>query len=125
MLGENLPGLRRSVKGDAVMRENHKSTSTQSHANPPHGTEWLPTDPPRVAPALMTASEAAAYLRLTEDGRDIGDALKSLEYLVTTGRVRPCRVGRFNRFTRAELDRFMHEQTERYEERRTRPPSGE
>lgn len=76
--------------------------------------EWLPTDPPRPAPALMTAEEAAAYLRLTECGRDIGDALKSLEYLVTSGRVRPCRVGRFNRYTRVELDRFMAEQTERY-----------
>ena len=105
------------------MRETHKPNSAQSHAAALlHGTEWLPTEPPRVAPALMTASEAAAYLRLTEDGRDIGDALKSLEYLVTTGRVRPCRVGRFNRFTRAELDRFMHEQTERYESRRARPP---
>lgn len=76
--------------------------------------EWLPTDPPRPAPALMTAQEAAMYLRLFEGGRDIADAVKSLEYLVTTGRLRPCRVGRHNRFTRVELDRFMHEQTERY-----------
>ncbi len=75
--------------------------------------EWLPTDPPRPAPALMTAQEAAIYLRLAED-RDIGDALVSLEYLVAEGRIRPCRVGRYNRFTRAELDRFMSEQTENY-----------
>jgi hypothetical protein len=66
----------------------------------------------------MTAQEAAVYLRLTEGDRDIGDALKSLEYLVTTGRVRPCRVGRFNRFTRAELDRFMTDQTQQYPARR-------
>jgi hypothetical protein len=79
--------------------------------------DWLPTDPPRPAPALMTAQEAALYLRLTEDGRDIGDALTSLEYLVTTGRIRPCRVGRHNRFTREELARFIHEQTEQYESR--------
>lgn len=76
--------------------------------------EWLPTDPPRPAPALMTAPEAAIYLRLTEDGRDIGDALASLDYLVKAGRIRPCRVGRFNRFTRVELNRFMREQTEQY-----------
>lgn len=80
------------------------------------GIEWLPGgagEPPRPAPALMTACEAAQYLRLTE-GRDIGDALASLEYLVAEGRIRPCRVGRFNRFTRVELDRFMQEQTEQY-----------
>lgn len=75
--------------------------------------EWLPTDPPRPAPALMTAQEAVLYLRLTEGGRDVGDAMKSLEYLVGQGRVRPCRVGRFNRYARAELDRFIQAQTER------------
>lgn len=84
-----------------------------------HGFEWLPTDPPRPAPALMTAEEAAMYLRLSEGGRDIADALKSLEYLVTSGRVRPCRVGRHNRFTRSELDRFMTDQTEQYSLRRS------
>jgi hypothetical protein len=76
--------------------------------------EWLPTDPPRVAPALMTAAEAAIYLRLTEDGRDIADAITSLEYLVREGRIRPARVGKHNRYARAELDRFIVQQTERY-----------
>ena len=79
--------------------------------------DWLPGDPPRPVPALMTAHEAALYLRLTEEGRDIGDALESLEYLVNTGRIRPCRVGRHNRFTREELARFIHEQTEQYANR--------
>jgi len=78
------------------------------------GPDWLPTDPPRVAPSLMTAQEAVVYLRLDEGGRDMADALKSLEYLVTTGRIRPCRVGRHNRFARVELQRFVIEQTERY-----------
>jgi hypothetical protein len=77
-------------------------------------TEWLPTDPPRPAPALLTAAEAVAYLRLSEDGRDVGDALRSLEYLVAQDLIRPCRVGRFNRYARSELDRFIAEQTERY-----------
>jgi hypothetical protein len=62
----------------------------------------------------MTAVEAAIYLRLDEGGRDIGDALRSLEYLVQTGRLRPCRVGKHNRYARTELHRFMHEQTEQY-----------
>lgn len=87
--------------------------------------EWLPTDPPRPAPALMTADEAAIYLRLTEGGRDVGDALVSLEYLVGEGRIRPCRVGRFNRFTRAELDRFMQDQTESYAKRYSSPRNRE
>ncbi len=76
--------------------------------------EWLPTHPPRIAPALMTAAEAAAYLRLDEDDRDSADAIRSLNYLVQRGRIRPCRVGKHNRFARAELDRFITEQTERY-----------
>jgi hypothetical protein len=59
----------------------------------------------------MTAQEAVLYLRLTEGGRDIGDAMKSLEYLVAHGRIRPCRVGRFNRYPRVELDRFIQAQT--------------
>ena len=76
--------------------------------------EWLPTDPPRMAPALMTAAEAARYLRLSEGDRDIADAITSLEYLVRQGRIRPCRVGKHNRYARAELDRFIRDQTERY-----------
>jgi hypothetical protein len=85
--------------------------------------EWLPTDPPRPAPHLMTAQEAALYLRLAEEGRDIGDALTSLEYLVTSGRIRPCRVGRHNRYLREELDRFMHDQTEQYRSRYLNSPN--
>lgn len=76
--------------------------------------EFLPTDPPRVAPALMTAAEAAIYLRLTEDGRDVGDAIQSLDYLIRRHGLRPCRVGKHNRFARNELDRFIAEQTNRH-----------
>jgi len=76
--------------------------------------EFLPTNPPRVAPALMTAAEAAIYLRLTEDGRDIGDAVQSLDYLIRRHGLRPCRVGKHNRFARTELDRFIAEQTNRH-----------
>lgn len=67
-----------------------------------------------MAPALMTAAEAAVYLRLAEGDRDITDAITSLEYLVRVGRIRPARVGKHNRYARAELDRFIIEQTERY-----------
>lgn len=87
------------------------------HPNQPGAgwsAEWLPTDPPRIAPALMTAAEAAIYLRLAEGDRDIADAITSLDYLVREGRIRPARVGKHNRYARAELDRFIRDQTERY-----------
>jgi hypothetical protein len=61
----------------------------------------------------MTAVEAAHYLRLTED-RDVADALESLRYLVRFHGLRPCRIGKHNRYARAELDRFIVETTERY-----------
>ncbi|MEQ9094928.1 MAG: helix-turn-helix domain-containing protein [Phycisphaerales bacterium] len=89
-------------------------TEARGHLAHLGSTEWLPTEPPRVAPTLMTAQEAVVYLRLDEGDRDMADALKSLEYLVKAGRIRPCRVGRSNRFARAELHRFVIEQTERY-----------
>ncbi len=89
------------------------SNGLAAHAARP--AEWLPTDPPRIAPALMTDVEAAVYLRLTENERDIGDALRSLKNLVRTRRLRPCRVGKRNRYARHELDRFIAEQTEMYD----------
>lgn len=98
-----------------MVRDSDISDWRFTHVGSP---EWLPTDPPRIAPALMTAEEAVVYLRLNEGGRDIGDALKSLEYLVQNGRLRPCRVGKHNRYARSELHRFVIEQTERYGERR-------
>lgn len=85
--------------------------------------EWLPTDPPRPVPALMTAAEAATYLRLTEDNRDIEDALTSLEYLVRQGHICPCRVGKHRRYAREELARFITEQTERYRAESVQPDS--
>lgn len=85
--------------------------------------EWLPTDPPRPVPALMTAAEAATYLRLTEDDRDIEDALTSLEYLVRQGHIRPCRVGKHRRYSREELARFITQQTERYGAESAKPDS--
>ena len=71
----------------------------------------------------MTAAEAAVYLRLTEGDRDIADAITSLEYMVREGRIRPCRVGKHNRYARAELDRFIAHQTEQYGRESTRDGS--
>lgn len=107
-----------------------------SGAAPPNGSlpgvrpvpDRVAADPPRDFPPVMTAEEAAAYLRLTENGRDIGDALKTLGYLVGKGLISPCRVGKHCRYLEEELRRFLRDQTERHRARfRTRksarPPS--
>ena len=73
-------------------------------------------------PDLMTASEASRYLRLdiltkpdgTDEPREMADAIKSLDHLVRRGLIRPCRAGKNRRFARAELNRFIEEQTECY-----------
>lgn len=70
-------------------------------------------DSPASIPALLTDAEACAFLRLT-DGRDIADARRSLDYLVRRHGLRPCRIGRDNRFSRAELEDFIRRRTEAY-----------
>lgn len=79
--------------------------------------EFLPgsTTP---APRLLTAEEAARYLRLTDDGRDVQAAVKALNRLVDRNLIRPCLVGRHRRYSRRELDRFIDSGTERYGELR-------
>lgn len=79
---------------------------------PPHGIDVLPgTD--QIAPALMTAAEAASFLRLDE-GRDSDAAVKALNRLVDKDLIRPCLVGKHRRYSRDELRRFIGEATERY-----------
>jgi len=74
--------------------------------------EYLPgTTVP--APALMTESEAAGYLRL-DDNRSTENAVKALNRLVEKRLIRPCLVGNRRRYWRHELDRFMCDETERY-----------
>ena len=60
---------------------------------------------------LLTAEEAATYLRL-DVGRDGGDAVRSLQRYVANGLITPTRVGRSNRFWVAEPDRFIRARTE-------------
>lgn len=79
-------------------------------------TDLLPTDPPRPAPMVMTAEEAAVYLRLDRkcDGtlRAPADVAKSLEHLVARHGLRPLKVGRFARYAKSELDRWIQERVE-------------
>ena len=67
------------------------------------------------APRLLTAAEAAAYLRL-DDGRDIEAAVKALNRLVDRHLIRPCLIGRHRRYSRLELDRIIDRVTDAYAE---------
>lgn len=62
-------------------------------------------------PEVLTADEACCYLRLDE-GRDLVNARRALARLVTKRLLRPCRLGKYNRFTRLELSRMVQELTE-------------
>lgn len=68
------------------------------------------------APRLMTAEEASEYLRLTDGDRNRGAGVKSLNRFVDKGLIRPCLVGRYRRYSRRELDRYIDSATERYGE---------
>lgn len=62
--------------------------------------------------AVLTAEEACRYLRLDE-GRDMDNAVKALNRLVDNGRLRPCVVGKYRRYSVDELRRFIERETEK------------
>ena len=64
-------------------------------------------------PALLTAPEAARFLRL-DVGRGDDGAVRALRRLIETGALRPCRIGRENRYAREELLRLIHQRTGEY-----------
>ena len=67
-----------------------------------------------VAPGLMTPSEAASWLRLTENGENVDAARQKMNRLVTAGKIRPCLVGGRRLYSKTELTRFVNTQTEKY-----------
>ncbi len=67
-----------------------------------------------IEPVLFDEQEAAAYLRLANDGEEPEAARRALNRLVDQGKVRPCLVGGKRRYSRRELDRFIDQETERY-----------
>ena len=69
---------------------------------------------PRVDSPLLTETEAAAFLRLANDGADEKAAKRAMDRLVAKGVVRPAVVGRHRRYTRRELLRYLDELVERY-----------
>ena len=69
-----------------------------------------------IEPVLFDEPEAAAYLRLADDGQDVDAARRALNRLVDKRQLRPCLVGGKRRYSRRELDRFIDQQTEKYAE---------
>ena len=82
---------------------------------PIDGTDLTPT-PGWHTPVhvLLSATEAATYLLLAE-GKDAAAATKAINRLVDARRIKPCVIGGVRRYARAELDRFILEQTESWE----------
>ena len=76
------------------------------------GEFFADTDPPKPVPAVLTEYEAIRYLRLDEEERDPTSAQRAFRRLVETRRIRPCRVGRWNRYAREELKRFVLDATD-------------
>lgn len=79
--------------------------------------DWLPSHPPRPAPAVMTDEEASLYFRLHAYGADPAPGLAKLEDLINRGQLHPSLVGGAHWFSRCELERFVAEQTARSAER--------
>ena len=67
-----------------------------------------------IEPVLFDEQEAAAYLRLANDGEKPETARRALNRLVDQGKIRPCLVGGKRRYSRRELDRFIDIETDRY-----------
>lgn len=67
-----------------------------------------------IEPGLLTAAEAAVYLRLIEDAEDAEAGRRKMNRLVDQGKVRPCLTGGRRRYSKAELDRFIADETEKY-----------
>lgn len=69
-------------------------------------TVWLPTDPPRPAPELLTGEEAAVYLRV-DDMADGG--LETLRRYRDSGRLKGVQIGRTMKYRLEDLRRFVQE----------------
>lgn len=71
-------------------------------------------------PVLLTNAEAARFLRLDDDHAEVADAIRALHALVRAGRLHPIRnCGRSYKFARAELERFIRDETGRPEDLQT------
>ena len=67
-------------------------------------------------PHVLTPIEACLYLRLDVDRVSESAMLKSLDRLVEKKLVRPAKIGRYRRYSKVELDRYVDARTEEYGE---------
>ena len=71
---------------------------------------YLPGDPPRPCPEVLTEEEAVRYLRL--DLIDVKDPTDTLRYYRNKGLLRGTQIGKAVRYRRVELDRLLDRLTE-------------
>ena len=67
---------------------------------------------------VLTGAEVAIYLRLCESDDDpdtVAKAVRSVHKLVRDGKLRPIQPGREYAFSRAEIARYVHDETEAFE----------
>lgn len=90
------------VQPERIMDQSHQA----------HHCSWhtiLPGDPPQPCPELLTAEEAIRYLRL-----DIGATTRpdvALRRYRELGWLKGCRVGRYIRYRRVDLDGFLSQES--------------
>ena len=70
---------------------------------------WKPTSPP--TSPLMDDVSAARYLLLAE-GKDDDAAVKAINRLVDSRKVRPCVIGGLRRYWKTELDKCIADLTD-------------
>lgn len=73
---------------------------------PHEKTAWLPTNPPRPCPEVLSTAEAMLYLRLPDSKRGV----RTLRYYQTSGKLKGFRAGKEIKYRLAELQRFVREQ---------------
>lgn len=90
----------------------------RSHGRPQSfGTTEQVMDATTPQTFVFTAEQAAKVLLLDQD-RSIELAVRALYRLVEAKKIRPVIVGKWRRFTPAELTRYLNDETERYDDLR-------
>jgi len=76
----------------------------------PAAKAWLPTDPPRPCPEVLTREEAIVYLRL--DKASVKNPERVIDHYRREGRLAGVLIGRRIMFRRVDLDEFLERQME-------------
>lgn len=86
---------------------------TENAATPPV-TAWLPTNPPRPCPPLLTEDEAVVYLRL--DTLGVQRPRRTLKRYRDEGKLVAVPIGNHLFYRQADLDAFIESQRRDYME---------